>query len=372
MTDQEKASPFVLIMRGELQRLQTCLPAMQDSLNRDLHLIDLLIKGLIQNWDYQAPYEDDSDYIDRCNSLEWCLACLMSVDSVIPQQESFVVLTLLTISMEKKLYSFLSLLHQEEFSELFAQFTDFFEGPGDQYSKKEVLNYIFANDTRHLAESFSDSEEDLPDDIYEHAFFSLLSTLLLKYPGLGIQTAIILTKLPALKSSDVIRRMSFTTEDTAASFELDSKGFYFCSDAEQRIIESLDSGKFMVVINESNEVLMVIKFVGRLTAIVLKDFITKSGHFVPKNTMITPVSEDIRRQLYKLQHTGVKIIRSNQITDLWEYSRAVDYSNFDDKSTKSLEEILEEIKVRAYSLSHTSTNRARVDALIKKIKGIFF
>ncbi len=99
--------------------------------------------------------------------------------------------------------------------------------------------------------------------------------------------------------------------------------WYLCERSEEKLVDTLSEQGCLALLDAAQRPLIVVKFKGKPSGLVLQTCKTADGTVLPAGTWISPVSAQTRERLYKAFDTNYQKVSTPVFHGTWAYMRSV-------------------------------------------------
>jgi len=171
---------------------------------------------------------------------------------------------------------------------------------------------------------------DIRKEKFDQPFFHFLFKLLARYPlTFPFQISLLASYISdASLKNEVEQMLGVAKDEYQGSFVESHANWDLCEHAELRMIRSLRENGILLLTDSLGEGLILLKFYGKLTGLVLKSFTTKSGQIITQGLWVSPVSTKLRADLKQTFDRSKARVPLTSFNGDWVFMRGVDDENF--------------------------------------------
>ncbi len=229
----------------------------------------------------------------------------------------------------KRFYKTVKLMSKSELAVL-ADLLAKFVGDGN-YMVKEVglrnkyIQSFFLNESRGYEQDLEGVFPSQRQAYIDHPLFLFLIEIYARnLPYFAYELSLILNESPNKdRRTAVANELQPVVTDWDLELITEHKSWYVCTSAEHNLTSALEHEGFIALCDSNGHPLMVVKFNGKLAALVTRSFVTKTEQLIPAGVWLSPVTETTRTKLFASFDANAQKVSSSSYGGKWVLLRNV-------------------------------------------------
>lgn len=197
----------------------------------------------------------------------------------------------------------------------------------DSPKRRAFLRCFFLNDSSELDTSgpTHDKMQELYAEYFNHPLFAFLIPIFLRLqPYYAYELAMALN---AQRDAELKKQVAAQLDPVEIAWQSEialNNGIWFlCYASEDALMDTLSEQGYLVLVDAQKQPIILVKFKGKESGLVLKSFVTQTGQIIPAGLWISPVSPHTRTRLERVFDTKYQKMNIQLFDGQWAYMRSV-------------------------------------------------